>query len=232
MKTIEKNRHYVEKLKQLLSDIYKKKYNDLFRLCAPGMIWKVNHVRGNGLQFVKLCEILTGRFLKHKLKNLVFHDIEVLVLTNSVVQISACYDVVCDIENSEENYIYEIAVTFQSEKVVYMQINGREIPVKMHRIRSTKEEHYWVREDEVLYIESNHNHLIWHWTHGIIVANDSLHHLENIMSDDFVRIQRSYLINKNHVRCVRRCEAVMRNADVLSIPSKKYMSVKKILENA
>lgn len=179
------------------------------------------------MQYVKLCEILTGKFLKQKLKNLKFHDMQIMILTDGVALVNAYFDVIYrETDDSEEKNVYEIFVTFQSDKIVYVQINSTEISGRIHKIRSTNEEYYLIREDEILYIESNHNHVIWHWLHGIIVSNDSLRRLQEVLSQDFVRIQRSYLVNRNHVRCVRRCEAVIRNGDVLSIPSRKYVNVK------
>ncbi len=228
MGTVEKNRDYAEKLKRLVLAIYQKKYTGLLGLCSSDMIWKVNYVRGNIRQYIKLCEILAGRFLEKNLENLVFRDTQVMILADGVALVNAYFDVIyCEADDSEGKNVYEIFGAFQSDKIVYVQVNSTEKTGKIHKIRSTNEEYYLIQEDEVLYIESNHNHVIWHWLHGIIESNDSLRHLQEVLSEDFVRIQRGYLVNRNHVRCVRRCEAVIRNGDVLSIPSRKYVKVKK-----
>lgn len=36
-------------------------------------------------------------------------------------------------------------------------------------------------------------------------------------------------MNKDYVKCIRRCEAVMENGDVLQIPVKKYTRVREEL---
>ena len=99
----------------------------------------------------------------------------------------------------------------------------------IYRIRSCNEECYLVEEKDVLYIEACHNQVIWHCSYGIIFSNNSLGHLEELVSDSFVRIQRGYLVNKYNVKHIRRCEVLMNNGDVLSIPCKKYVAVREKL---
>lgn len=100
---------------------------------------------------------------------------------------------------------------------------------KIFRIRADNERYYLKKEDEILYIESCHNKVIWHCKNELIVANDSLRHLEGELSPSFVRIQRSYIVNRRHVIEIRRCELVVSNRDVLPIPYKKYVHVREEL---
>lgn len=136
-----------------------------------------------------------------------------------------------DSAGDEQEETCDIFVFFVSGKVAFLNISGfeRNGRAPIYRVRSYNEECYLVEERDVIYIEACHNHVIWHCSYGSILSNNSLRNLEEQVSNAFVRIQRGYLVNKFKVRHIRRCEVIMSNGDILSIPIKKYVSIREKL---
>ena len=180
------------------------------------------------LRLEEINEYLTKNMKRTELESLHFMDMHILRLSGTVVQVFGAYEVI--IKKSMVRSVYDMLVSFVIDKVVYVQINSREINRgEIHVVKATNESCYHVHESEILYVEAQHNHVIWHSVYGDIVANDSLMHLEQVLSDNFVRIQRGYLVNKSYVKCIRRCEKELENGEILSIPCKKYMQIKEKL---
>ncbi|MBQ2803046.1 MAG: LytTR family transcriptional regulator DNA-binding domain-containing protein, partial [Lachnospiraceae bacterium] len=89
-----------------------------------------------------------------------------------------------------------------------------------------RERVFMIEEDELLYLEACHNHIIWHCKYFVVESVGSLKKLEEELSGSFVRIQRSYIVNKKHVRKIARCYAEMDNKEIIQIPVKKYCNIK------
>ena len=223
---------YTIKLKSLVDGILFHKSIDMEQICHKSMKWKVNRNYGNCFEWNALLNIVPDITRINAKYRLYLKDIHSIRISEEMVQ-SSCIAVMERIEkeHGKAQDTYEILVTFMNEKAVFINITemraGNVEPV--YKIRACNEECYIVEEKEVLYIESCHNQVLWHCTNGIISSNNSLGKLEEQVSDAFVRIQRGYLVNKNHVRHIRRCEAQMSNGDVLSIPCKKYVTVRERL---
>ncbi|MDO5575332.1 MAG: LytTR family DNA-binding domain-containing protein [bacterium] len=163
------------------------------------------------------------------MKKIHFHQITAHAITEDIMQVAGDYDVICSGNGRVKRIAYEILVTYQGDEILYLQLSTIKQGFVIHKVRAVNEDYYSVAEDEVLYIEVNHNHVTWNCTDYTVIANDSLRRLEEALSDHFVRIQRGYLVNKDYVKCIRRCEVVMENGNTLPIPSKKYVSVKEKL---
>lgn len=100
---------------------------------------------------------------------------------------------------------------------------------RIYQIKDSRERIYWVHESNIVYLEALHNHVMWHCRKQTVEAVGQLGRLEHSLSDNFIRIHRSYIVNKKHVSLVARCYATMDNGDTLQIPVKKYCEVRKKL---
>ncbi len=216
----------VRKVLQLIGSVYQNKRDTFYEICSHTASWKINSVRIMANNFEQLRKIMVQQVPYENANRYEFHDMRILKVSDGTMQISGFYKVICDNRNLECN---DILFTFHKDHVIYVQINSRADDKKVHRIKTVNEDVYSLKENEILYIEAHHNQVIWHRMSDTITSNDSLQHLETVLSKDFVRIQRGYLVNKNNVRCIRRCEAVMSNGDILVIPCKKYVRVKALL---
>lgn len=93
-------------------------------------------------------------------------------------------------------------------------------------IKDTRERLIFLNEEDVIYLESGHNHVIWHCRTGRVETAGTLGNTEKMLPPSFLRIQRGFIINRNHVSRVSRCFAEMDNGDVIQIPVKKYCEMK------
>ena len=215
-------------LMDLITRLYKKK-KDVCKMCISNVTWKYNHIKGEGVRDGILAGILAKEHGGNEI-SLEFYDLKIVRITDQMGIIAGVYKVIDKKNlNNKKAMVYDVVLVITNKRAVYIQINGTEKKQTIHRVKANNEDYYAVSEDEILYIESLHNQVIWHCTYMKIILSDSLQHLEKVMSRDFVRIQRSYLVNKNHVKIVRRCEAVMDNEDILPIPTRKYVRIKETL---
>jgi len=128
-----------------------------------------------------------------------------------------------------EKILHNITLLFVMEdyiKIKYMHISERVPENSEHWIKGVDEKLYLIRERELLYLESNHNHVIWHCRDVAIEAVGSLKNAEIILSNKFVRIHKGFIIHKKHVVRIGRCFVEMDNGDSMLIPEKKYVEIR------
>lgn len=53
--------------------------------------------------------------------------------------------------------------------------------------------------------------------------------VEEKLSDRFIKVHRSYIVNRIKVKEIKRCSAVMENGDEIPIPYKKFVSIRAML---
>lgn len=210
-------------------DLHQGKEQEIIRSSNVKMHWKMGNRWGDFETIDVLCMEVTRDILHSTVKKIYFHKITVHAIAEDIVQVAGDYDVISSSNGMVKRIAYEILVTYQADEILYLQLGTTKQESVIHKVRAVNEDCYSITEDEVLYIEANHNHVTWNCTDYIVIANDSLHRLEEELSERFVRIQRGYLVNKDYVKCIHRCEVIMENGDALPIPSKKYVSVKETL---
>ncbi len=105
-------------------------------------------------------------------------------------------------------------------------VENNNIPARVYNIVSVKEHIYNIPETDILYIEAMGSHTLWHGISFTIEAVTSLKDIENKMSEEFIKIHRSYIVNRRKVKKIRRCAAIMENGDEVPIPYKKYVATK------
>ena len=130
-------------------------------------------------------------------------------------------------ESGSYGYPYEITVIMKNgmaERIILH--GGREEPI-FCMVQSDEAHLYMLKESEILYIESNHNNLIWHCRDMEVKARGTLKETEKLLPEYFFRLQRGYIVNTNHIRSIEQRELVIDNGDVLLIPVRNYIEVKK-----
>ena len=129
------------------------------------------------------------------------------------------------VDESIKKYYFDYTIVFSDGLACYIQIIGDNIPAKIHKVVSITEDIYNMEESEILYIEAMGGHVLWHCKDTTIESLDSLKNIETMLSKDFVKVHRSYLVNKKGVKSIQRCSVTMINGDV-PVPYKKYVNVK------
>ena len=211
------------RLKQLMERILHRDYKGTEEFCQNTMFWNLNGIYGSRSEIAILLNSMPEVNRKQMEGSSEIRKVHHLKLSHGLVQ-SSCIVIA-------SKWIYELFVTFINGKVAFINITEidmeKEEPV--YRIRACNAECYLMKEREIIYLESSHNRVLWHCRGKLIATNDSLGHFQEKLSEAFVRIQRGYLVNKNHACHVRRCEVQMSNGDILSIPDKKYVIVREQL---
>lgn len=126
---------------------------------------------------------------------------------------------------------WDYSILFFNHKIAYIQLARLTQTERLHRISTVSKDVYCLYESDILYLEVFQNHLHWHYRNQVIESLGTLSGTAEFLSEDFVRIHRCYIVNKNHVENIRRCGAkrcalTMDNGDEIPIPYNKFVSCK------
>jgi hypothetical protein len=121
-----------------------------------------------------------------------------------------------------------------SGKIFFIAITQEEQFGKRLQIKAVNESVYYIDERKILYLESMRDHLLLHYEDIVIESVQTLTNASSELSADFVRIHRSYLVNKSHVSNIKRCDdrhciVTMVNGDILPVPYQKFVAVREEL---
>ncbi len=114
-------------------------------------------------------------------------------------------------------------------QIAHLHISPGEVG-RVYRLRGRDERSYQVPESEILYLEASHNHVLWHCDGIQIETAGSFRDAEVSLSEEFVRIHRSFIVNRRHIRRIDRCYVEVTSGEILQIPVKKYCEVKRRLQ--
>lgn len=222
--------------KHLLYSIHMGQKKKICNLCTRNILWKYNHNCNEGIlnnnlivsvnTLIKPSEIQKIRHIQYRInKQFVKHVI-----------VTGIYCIHKSVYKSIKEYYFDYTINFVDGLACYIHISligNNNIPTKIHNIISVTETVYNMEEAEILYIEAMGSHTLWHCITVTIEALVSLKDAEVKLSDKFVKIHRSYIVNKMKVKEVKRCVAIMENGDEISIPYRKYVEIRdklKIIE--
>jgi DNA-binding LytR/AlgR family response regulator len=83
--------------------------------------------------------------------------------------------------------------------------------------------------DSILFVESDSEYVIYHTTQGKIMSNQSLTALEKkLPAEHFMRVHRSYIINKNKVSALKGKDLTLEKATI-PVSARYFELVKKTL---
>lgn len=147
--------------------------------------------------------------------------------------ITGIYCIHKSVDERIKEYYFDYTISFVNGLAYFIHINlivNNNIPAKIYNIISVTEAVYNIEETEILYIEAMGGHTLWHCAGTTIETMDSLKNVEIKLSDNFVKIHRSYIVNKRKVKGVKRCVAIMENGEEIPIPYKKYVETRNMLK--
>ena len=223
------NSEMVNAAEHLLYSIHMGQKKKINKQCTNNVLWKYNLKCSEGVQnnefllnintFIKPMEIQKIKFINQNTNKQFFNHII----------ITGIYCIHRIINNGIKEYYFDYTINYVDGLAYYININfigNNDIPIKIYSIISAKETIYNIKETEILYVEAMGRHTFWHCINITIEAMTSLKEVEARLSDNFIKIHRSYIVNKTMVREVKRCSAVMENGDEIPIPYKKFVSIK------
>lgn len=138
------------------------------------------------------------------------------------------------VSESEKRTLFYVTLVFRSMdknnpantlKLKHMHLSASGSGQR-YSVKDIQERVFFVNEEEILYLESSHNHVIWHCDGLRFEVVGTLKHMQDKLPESFLRIHRGFLINKQHVKCVERCHVEMDDGTILQIPVKKYCEIK------
>ena len=94
----------------------------------------------------------------------------------------------------------------------------------------TNQREFFLEQNNIIYIESAKANSIIYYTSGAFEVKHSISQMTQILPTEFLRIHRCFSINIHHVTEVKRFEIIMDNMVRIPIPEKRYMEVKKQVE--
>lgn len=172
-------------------------------------------------------------YLASGVKEVTHQDYYVIMLSGGNVVVSGSFLTHVKHENNlYQEQCYCTHIFYQANKIVYLEIEQRKCTGKRLELHNLERESRFVWEDEIIYVEAMRDHLYWNCRLGVIETTGTLMELEKKLSDFFVRIHRSYIVNKNHISKIHKCEVGMDNGDLLQIPPKKYFEIKRKLQSS
>lgn len=115
----------------------------------------------------------------------------------------------------------------------YMQrllLEHKKLPRKLTLVDNRKDVHF-IMESEILYIQANNDKCIIYYMDGRIEITDTMSHFYSELSDAFLWIHRSYIINMDYVIGVERFLVRLCDGIRIPIPEKRYTKVKNTILN-
>lgn len=113
-------------------------------------------------------------------------------------------------------------LAYRYMELLMQKQNAKKEPLKF-RGRGTKT--YFLIPDDICYAEASNVRSILHTMAGPITVCHSLGSICAMLPPEFIRIHRSYLVNRRHVKEIRRYSVFMKNGASLPIPEKRYRAV-------
>lgn len=127
---------------------------------------------------------------------------------------------------------YGVHSIFVSGRIIGLEIEPKALVGSTVVLQDIHKETQILWDSEIVYVEAMCSHLYWHSSLAKVETTGSLLQITKTLPSCFVRIHKSYLVNKKHVRGIRRCEVTMDNGDILQISPKKYKEVKMALTSS
>jgi hypothetical protein len=221
-------------IKRLLTAILKGEANTVAKLCTSDIMCKFGSqtVKGNGA-LGGIREMCQWAYLSSDVK-CALHSCRSHSLMSDAVLFTGDYHA--------ENFPYgqvrpahgNYTIILVSGKFSFIAITQEEQLKKCLQVKAVNESVYYIDERKILYLESMRDHLLLHYEDIIIESVQTLTNVSNVLSADFVRIHRSYLVNKSHVSNIKRCDdrhciVTMTNGDILPVPYQKFVAVREEL---
>lgn len=196
--------------------------------CKGDMEWRFNHMYGYGLYCRHVREALLG-CMGDGLQ-ISYQEYRVQTVADQVHLVSGIFCLAPKQDaGGTQGTPYEILICMYRGMAECIHVHGVRSTRLLCRVKSFREEVYFLEETEVFYIESSHNNVIWHCRGYQVESRDSLKHLEQCLPGGFVRIHRGYIVNAGQIYSISGNEVRMANGEILIIPTRNCARVRKDL---
>lgn len=223
----------IKDTKYLLLNIHMGQKRKICNLCTKNILWKYNHNCSEGILNDKFIVSINTLIKPSEIQSIKYIQQQVNKHFANHAMITGIYCINKSVDTKIDEYYFDYTISFVNGLAYFIHISlisNNNIPVKIYNIISATEAVYNIGETEILYIEAMGGHILWHCTGITIETVDSLKDIVCKLSDNFVKIHRSYIVNKRKVKGVKRCVAIMENGDEISIPYKKYVEIREKLK--
>lgn len=85
---------------------------------------------------------------------------------------------------------------------------------------------YFIWEHNICYIETLQSKVYIHCPEQTILVRSSMAKLLEVLSDKFIQVHRSFIVNADYVTGIRRYEVQMSDHTCIPVPEKKYREIK------
>lgn len=227
---MDEKRELVRRTMQIVKEIFQKS-TQAIAYCKGNMEWRFNHMSGYGLYCPSVRKALQGcggadRRIRH-------HQYHVQTITDQVHLVSGLFCIIPEQEGEDsqesQGIPYEILVCMLGGMAQCVHVYGVRTTRLLCKVQGIHEEVFFLEEEEVLYIESAHNNVIWHCRGYQVESRDSLKRLEQCLPDCFIRIHRGFIINVAQIHSIKSNEVHMSNGDTLVIPMRNSARVRRTL---
>lgn len=217
------------KIMQFIVCLHKKELQAVRKMCNSKVMWKFGNSYSDGAYSTMLMDMLWQRMKYNNVIRFFNMEIQIRRFHADNIVVTGVYRADSKEGCKLEQSYFEYTIVMAEGLVVFVQLNEKMIPPKVHRVVAVNEAVYNLDETVLLYIESLKDHIIWHYGNESVESIDTLKRLEQELSEDFIRVHRSYIVNKRNVSSIQRCSVTMVNGDNIPIPYKKYVEVKEKL---
>ena len=207
---------------EILYYIYANENSKLSKLCSKRIVWKINDALIVGNE----CDIIEK--VKNRIKpfeNIYMKFFEVPNYFFSTNDQKTIVSTTFILKNGEENKRYELTFIFLNQVLEFAELNQFRPSIE-YKIQSVSNEIYMVDENDIYYVEALRDHMLWHINGNVLESINTLKEIEEMVSKNFIRIHRSFIVNRAHIASVQRCFVTLEDGEKLPIPYKKYVQVK------
>ena len=217
---------YEPKVYELLMCLYQKDITHFLSLSEQNAAWIYNDCffKNNCHQFIETMHMFLGFNTQWEIKNLLYRS---LPIPSEFMMITGTYELwVTNAQNIVQKYTFSLLLLYHNQKVLLIKISEIVTPYNIHAISTRKDSLFFRDEREILYLETQHNCVIWHCLHENLTERTTLSYIENNLSGNFIKIHRCYIVNALHIKLLRNYEVEMSNGDILPIPRRQFHSIK------
>lgn len=190
----------VKATKNLLYGIHTGQHREVCNLCNNDILWKYNHSCSEGAMNKKTIMRLNKIIKPSEIYKLEYNGYFIHKTLSNHIIITGIYCIHKSVDKSIKKYYFDYTIVFSDGLACYIEIIGNNPLTKIHKVVSVTEAVYNMEEDEILYIEAVCGHIIWHCQGAVIESLGSLKNIGSKMSEDFIRVHRSYMVNKKYTK--------------------------------
>lgn len=214
---------------EVLISIHKGDELTIQKLCLPDALWKYDHRVGE--RNIAATNGASGIAAPKAIFRFVRQDYHIKRLDGDHAVVTGNYRIEFPAGMCLKPLYGDYTIVLAGKKAAFVQVETGQEPVLRHRITAVDEAVYNLKESDILYVEALRGHALWHCGNTVVETVDTLTYLETILSEDFVRIHRSFIVNKKNAASIQRCGGksgivVMANGDVIPVPYKKYVAAR------